>query len=149
MHRVNIDHFSGVALFVAGSALYSVSLLHFAGIYEYEKQLAVLRWCLQLFLVISTFSLMLAFVVLWILEEGSGKHGQEVGDRGDDAQIAFLVEHVAYISHLLFYVLFFMFHTPNPMREVGLTVVYEEEHASDKNSFAMRPLLHPIGPERM
>jgi hypothetical protein len=147
-HRVKFDHFFGVGLFVAGSALYSISLLHFAAIFELEKRLALVRWCLQLFLIISSFGLMLAFVILWMLEEGIGKHGEQVGDQGDDTQIAYLVEHIAYISHLLFYVIFFLFHTPNPLREVGLTVVYEAEHASDPNSVAMKPLLRPSGPGR-
>ena len=132
-----------MALFTLGSTLYSLALLRLAGIYE--KQLAFLRWCMEIFLVLSTAGLMLAFVILWAMEEGEGKHVKHMGEFEENTRIAYIVEHAAYISHLVFYVTFFLFHTPNPLEPPGLTAVYDEEHTSETRATTMRPLLRPMG----
>jgi hypothetical protein len=139
-----MDHFFGVALFTLGSSLYSLSLLRLAGIFE--KQLACLRWGLEIFLVLSTAGLMLAFVILWAMEEGSGQHVKHMGEYEENSQTAYIVEHAAYMSHLVFYVTFFSFHTPNPLEPPGLTAVYDEEYSTDPRAVTMRPLLRPAGP---
>lgn len=131
-------------LFCAGSSTYSISLLRLAG--GREKHLAKVHLAMEICLFVSTVALVLAFVILWAIEETNGQHLQHVGENnsgdGDNVQNAYIVEHTAYIVFLLFYATFFLFHTPDPMEPPGLREAYVEEHAMDPESVCMRPLMH-------
>ena len=144
LHKNNMDHFFGVTLFTVGSSLYSLALLRLAGIFE--KQLAFLRWCMEIFLMVSTAALMLAFVIIWAMEESDGRHVKHMGELEGSGRTAYIVEHAAYMSHLVFYVTFFLFHTPNPLEPPGLAAAYNEEYTSEPRATTMRPLLRPAGP---
>lgn len=137
-----MSHFSGVVLFCIGSSLFSLSLLRLAG--EREKKLAKVHLSLEIFLLLSTVGLVLAFAFVWAMEETRGDHIQHVGDEGEAQQTAYIVEHVAYLVFLLFYSTFFLFHTPNPLEPPGLREIYTEEYTNDPDGVAMKPLLRPI-----
>lgn len=96
-------------------------------------------------LFLSTVGLVLAFVILWAIEETHGKHLSHAGeiDSEDNTQNAYIVEHAAYVAFLLFYATFFAFHTPNPMEPPGLHEAYADEHVMDPEGVNMKPLLHP------
>jgi len=137
-----VNHFFGVFLFCAGSSVYSISLLRLAG--GREKHLAKIHLAMEIGLLLSTITLVLAFVILWVIEESNNHHINHMGENqeGDNVQKAYIVEHAAYVAFLLFYATFFVFHTPDPMEPPGLRETYAEEHAMDPESVCMRPLMH-------
>lgn len=139
-HKDNLNHFIGVFLFCAGSTTYSISLLRLAG--GREKHLAKIHLGMEIGLFVSTVGLVLAFVILWAIEEGKGQHLSHVGEDEDNVQSAYIVEHASYIVFLLFYATFFLFHTPDPMEPPGLRELYVEEHVTDPEGVCMRPLMH-------
>jgi hypothetical protein len=125
--------------------MYSISFLRMAG--RTHKHLANVHLALEVFLFVSAAMLVIAFVAIWAVEETDGKHAiQHVGENGDSggsARQAYIVEHAAYIAHLLFYMIFFLFHSPDPLKPPHVSGVYEgEAYAQDCGGMAMRPLLH-------
>lgn len=119
-HMDNANHFTGVGLFCLGSLMYSMAFLELVGrTHEHLRQLhQALRW----FLLLSTLVLVIAFVILWAIEENNGQHLRQ-----DEGRNAYIVEHVAYITHILFYATFFLYHTPDPNKPSRESSTYEEE----------------------
>jgi hypothetical protein len=111
-----------------------------------HQHLANVHLGLEIFLFVSTVVLVIAFVAIWVMEETSGKHSlQHVGNdtSSDNTQQAYIVEHAAYIVQLLFYMIFFLFHSPDPLKLPHVSGAYEgEAYAQDHGGVAMRPLLH-------
>jgi hypothetical protein len=138
-HKDNTQHFTGVALFCFGSFVYSVALLRLGR--ESHKHLALQHLALELFLFVSSGALLVAFILLWIEEENSGRHAkQDASDAYTSPdQKAYIVEHCAYIAHLLFYAAFFAFHTPDPMYQPTVASVYEAEMMVEMNT--LNPLI--------
>jgi hypothetical protein len=134
--------------------MYSLAFLWLAG--QTHKHLWKIHQGLGIFLFVSTVGQVFAFVVLWIMEEASGKHMAHIGDdsggNGDNTQKAYIVEHTAYMTQLLFYGTFILFHSPDPTRNPRMHGEFEAESARQKNAggegTAMRPLLfiHPTDP---
>lgn len=140
LHKDNVNHFTGVFLFCLGSSAYSISLLKLAAIRE--KKFAHIRLAMEIFLFLSSAALVIAFVTLWMLEETSGKHTD--GDGYDNTEKAYIVEHAAYMTFLLFYATFFLFHTPDPDKSPALQEIFQEEaYNRAESSVALKPLLHP------
>ena len=111
-----------------------------------HQHLANVHLGLEIFLFVSAVALVLAFVTIWVIEETGGKHSlQHVGNdtSSDNTQQAYIVEHAAYIAQLLFYMIFFLFHSPDPLKLPHVSGVYDgEAYAQDHGGVAMRPLLH-------
>lgn len=142
----NARHFTGVGLFCAGSLTYSIAFLRAAR--KDERAEAWVRDGLEWCLLGAVVALVVAFVGLWAQEESQGLHGT------DRVQNAYIVEHAAYVAHLLFYAVFFYYHTPDPDKPVKCTGKdgggnneYEREHdrGEDGSGVPMvcRPLLMP------
>ena len=140
----NARHFTGVGLFCAGSLTYSIAFLRVArrderaDTTEHAWVRDVLEWCL----LGATVVLVIAFVTLWAQEETMGMHGT------DHVQNAYIVEHAAYLSHILFYAVFFYYHTPDPDKPAKndkLAREYErdEDRGADGVPMVCRPLLMP------
>jgi hypothetical protein len=138
----NARHFTGVGLFCAGSLTYSIAFLRVArrderaDTTEHAWVRDVLEWCL----LGATVALVIAFVALWAQEETMGMHGT------DHVQNAYIVEHAAYLAHLLFYAVFFYYHTPDPDKPVtckGSEYEREEDRGADGVPMVCRPLLMP------
>ena len=127
LHKDNTQHFTGVALFCIGSFAYSVALLGLGK--ESHKHLAQQHLAMEIFLFVSSGILLVAFLLLWIEEENSGRHGKQAEPDAyiSTDQTAYILEHFAYIAHLLFYAAFFTFHTPDPMYQPNVAAVYEAE----------------------
>lgn len=122
-NRDNTSHFSGVFVFCLGSFFYSIALIRLAC--TTHEHLWQLHYALELFLFITTACLLVAFIVLWLLEENSGMHKPK---QIADTQTAYIVEHCAYLAHLLFYTAFFTFHTPDPLKDnPQVAGIYEAE----------------------
>ena len=128
-HQDNVNHFTGVALFCLGSFMYSLAFLELVGrTHEHLRQLhQALRW----FLLISTVILVITFVTLWVIEENNHQHTRN----------AYIVEHLAYITHIMFYATFFLYHTPDPNKLVRVTSTYEEEEHLHKQEGTRTPLV--------
>lgn len=133
-HQDNTNHFTGVALFCLGSFMYSMAFLELVGrTHEHLRQLhQALRW----FLLLSTTVLVIAFVILWAIEENNGQHASGGGQRN-----AYIVEHVAYITHIMFYATFFLYHTPDPNKACHVTSAYDEEEVLHKQEGTRTPLV--------
>ena len=119
-HQDNVNHFSGVALFCLGSVMYSLAFLRLAG-----KTHEHLRWvhqALRWFLLLSSMALVATFVILWAIEETKRVHTGDAGVRN-----AYIVEHVAYITQILFYATFILYHTPNPEKPIHVVWPYDSE----------------------
>ena len=130
-----------MALFCAGSALYSLAILSLAR--HTHEHLREVHNALLVFLLVTTCGLVVAFVITWQDEERKGLHTREGG-----SPTAYIIEHVAYITHVLFYGAFFLFHSPDPYKEerkFSLATREEEEmlFLSDLPD-ACRPLVPPI-----
>lgn len=129
-------------MFCVGCVLYSISILRLAG--ERDKRLAKVHHGLEIFLFVSSAFLILAFGVVWAIEEMHGKHVRHMGETEDNTQNAYIVEHVAYMVFLLFFATFFLFHTPDPTQPPGLREIYTEEYTMDPEGVTMKPLLLPV-----
>jgi hypothetical protein len=77
-----------------------------------------MRW----FLLITTLILVTVFVILWAIEDANGFHSSAGGNRN-----AYIVEHVAYVTHILFFATFVLYHSPNPEKHAHLSHVHEKE----------------------
>lgn len=140
-HRDNINHFIGVGLFCLGSSMYSIAFLWLAG--QTHKHLWRIHQGLGAFLFVSTVGQVLAFVILWVLEEESGKHMAHIGDsnngNGDSTQKAYIVEHSAYMTQILFYATFILFHSPD--QEFSDRARKGKSNDNESLGVAMLPLL--------
>lgn len=136
MHQDNTNHFGGVALFCLGSLIYSLAFLRLAG--KTHEHLRGVHQALRWFLLLTTLALAGTFVILWIVEENSGQHAKPGGTRN-----AYIVEHVAYITQILFYATFILYHTPNPDKPAKVISTSDREmlpmHDQDDPS---APLVH-------
>lgn len=139
----NARHFTGVGLFCAGSLTYSIAFLRAAR--KDERAEAWVRDGLEWCLLGAVVALVVAFVGLWAQEESQGLHGT------DRVQNAYIVEHAAYVAHLLFYAVFFYYHTPDPDKSVKFSSSAEYHHEEHEDGVAMvcRPLLMPYSSERL
>ena len=132
-YQDNARHFAGVGVFCAGSFVYSVAFIRLAATNPYDGQETV-RTVLEAFLLCSGCVLVIAFMALWMEEEDSGMHG------GHDTrtQHAYIVEHMAYLVHLLFTTVFFLYHSPDPSK--GMHDDNCEEY-QDEVPMVCRPLI--------
>lgn len=119
LHKDNTNHFLGVGLFCVGSSLYSISFVLLAG--RTHQHLRAVHNALLAFLLLSTCALALAFILLWRDEEAKGQHSASGG-----SQNAYIVEHVAYITHVLFYATFFLYHSPDINKSPHVFSTYEQ-----------------------
>lgn len=136
LHRINYEHFSGVFLFCLGSFMYCMALLRLGE--QTHAHLAPLHAILEYALFFSSMALVTTFVVLWVMEENAGKHGR---DPSDPTQKAFILEHAAYLTQLLFYAAFFLFHSPDPCRDTVEKIYDEENNSAGIELGTMSPLI--------
>ena len=101
-HMDSINHPIGVGCFCSGTILYSFICLRLAA-KSREHSYFVIYDTLEWFLITTTILLGLLFISLWISSD----------------KISYLPEHLAYIFHLLFYMVFMAYHTPNPFKVVS------------------------------
>jgi hypothetical protein len=130
LRKDNFEHFFGVFVFCLGSFMYSIVMIRLCE--ESYPHLAQLHLWLEVFLFLSSGILVLAFVIVWFNEEVNNQHKKTVDSEtmiayDDPNQSAFIVEHCAYISFLLFYAVFFLFHTPDYKREPFVDGVFSGE----------------------
>lgn len=139
-HQDNFNHFTGVALFCAGSALYSLAILSLAR--HTHEHLHAVHNALLAFLLVTTCILVVAFAITWQDEENRGLHTSNGGSPN-----AYIVEHVAYITHVLFYGAFFLFHSPDPYKQPrGFSTGTQEDEMLFLSDLpdVCRPLVPPI-----
>ena len=148
-HRDNTNHFVGVGLFCMGSSMYSIAFLWLAG--QTHKHLWKIHQGLASFLFVSSVAQVFAFMVLWILEDTSGQHMPHIGDSKDgvsgdnNTQTAYIVEHSAYMTQLLFYATFILFHSPDQEFSERARRGKNSNGDNEQIGVAMLPLLHPSG----
>ena len=139
-HKDSFNHFTGVTLFCVGSALYSLAILALAR--HTHEHLHAVHNALLVFLLVTTCILVVAFAITWQDEENSGVHTSNGGSPN-----AYIVEHVAYITHVLFYGAFFLFHSPDPYKK---PIPFSSGTQEDEMLFlsdlpdVCRPLVPPI-----
>lgn len=125
LHKDTGNHFAGVGTFCIGSFLYSLVFIRLGAISH--KHLRLLHQWLMGFLLLTTVGLVVGFVASWAIEEKNGQHNDK--PREEFARKAYIVEHAAYVSHLLFYLGFFSFHSPNPNVSPLMGCGYDDEAA--------------------
>jgi hypothetical protein len=121
LHKDNANHFSGVFAFCLGTFLYSIAILRLADLTH--QHLWQIHTILEIFLIFSSGTLLVSFLILWVMEENAGKHSAYV----NQDQNAYIVEHCAYLAHLLFFTAFLAFHTPDPLKPPRVAGIYEAE----------------------
>ncbi len=135
----NTRHFIGVGFFCLGSVVYSLAFVRLAA--TTEERLEMVHAVMEAFLLLSVAALVVSFVSLWAEEERDGKHSGGLNSR--QVQNAYIVEHTAYIVHLVFYASFFLYHTPDiekiPGRHVG-----EGYEDPDAELEGMPMVCHPL-----
>ncbi len=133
-YQDNMRHFAGVGVFCAGSFVYSVAFIRLAATNPYDGHESV-RTVLEAFLLCSGGVLVITFMALWMEEEDSGMHS------GHDTrtQHAYIVEHMAYLVHLLFYTVFFLYHSPDPCKNTNNDS--DREYDRDDVPMVCRPLI--------
>lgn len=143
VHRDNLNHFIGVATFCMGSFAYSLAFVRLAATSKDDRE--VLHALMEALLLLGVVLLVIAFVGLWFEEEKNGWH---TSDAGKGRQTAYIIEHAAYMGHLLFYALFFLYHSPNWDKSVDRSVVgeayydHQDHHeARDGTPMVCRPLI--------
>lgn len=134
LHQDNANHFAGVAVFCLGSFMYSIAFLQLAG--RTHEHLRKLHQALRWFLLLTTIILVGTFVILWAIEENDGRHGRDGGPRN-----AYIVEHVAYITQILFYATFILYHTPNPDKSPHVIVPNSSYHTVPDENDSSTPLV--------
>lgn len=134
VHKENTQHFLGVGIFCAGSFGYSLALVRLAATSDDDREL--LHACLEGFLLLCVVVLVLSFVGLWIEEENDGRHARNTPD-----QSAYIVEHAAYIVQVVFYALFFLYHSPNPNKRTDGYSIGTEEYEPGTVPMVCRPLI--------
>ena len=105
-HKENLQHFIGVGVFCAGSFAYSLAIIRLAATSKDDKE--VLHACMDGTLLLYVVVLVISFVFLWVEEENSGMHSSH----SEEPKSAYIVEHGAYIAQVVFYALFFLYHSP-------------------------------------
>jgi hypothetical protein len=144
LNKDTVNHFGGVGFFCLGSLVYSSVFIRLGWISHWH--LRNLHQALMVFLIVSTAVLVVAFVSLWTME-------QNQGGRGNVPLRAYIVEHAAYITHILFYLGFFSFHSPNPdlsphvCAEYGAEMLVLDE--SGRGVEVCQPLMLPTIPENI
>jgi hypothetical protein len=131
-------HFTGVGVFCCGSFVYSCIFLVLGS--SSHRHLHTLHLWLMIFLLVTTGGLVLSFVALWAIEENTGQHAITTVERK-----AYLVEHAAYMAHLLFYLGFISFHSPGlDSDSLKACVYYEAEMMArgDEAAAVCQPLVH-------
>ena len=128
--------------------MYSIAFLWLAG--QTHKHLWKIHQGLGAFLFCSSVGQVIAFVVLWVLEEENGQHMAHIGDsndgNGDNTQKAYIVEHSAYMTQILFYATFILFHSPDQeLNERKARARGGGGGDKEPLGVAMLPLLHPSG----
>jgi hypothetical protein len=129
-HKDNTQHFLGVFVFCLGTTIYSIVLIRLCE--ESHPHLARVHFWLEFFLLLTSGALVLAFVIVWLHEEANNHHKSS----DDPNQYAYIIEHCAYISFLLFYSGFFLFHTPDDAEKEFVNGVYQGEQDT-----VLRPLV--------
>jgi len=142
-HRDNTQHFIGVGVFCAGSFAYSMALVRLAATSTDDKEL--LHACMDGTLLLCVVMLVVSFVLLWVEEEQSGLHngsgGGGITKENRIPQSAYLVEHGAYIAQVVFYMLFFLYHSPNKINDMDGYIGGEEYEGVSGTPMVCRPLI--------
>lgn len=144
LHQDTGNHFAGVGAFCLGSLLYSMVFIRLGAISH--KHLRLLHQMLMGFLLVATIGLVVSFVAVWAIEEKNGQHFKESRSYSEPSRKAYIVEHAAYVTHLLFYLGFFSFHSPNPNVSPYISSGYEDEaillsNMQDERASACQPLI--------
>ena len=125
--------------------LYSISLIRLASSPGTQHEhLHNVHVAMEAFLLLSSGILCISFVALWFSEESNGQH-----DKGyNGPQNAYIVEHITYVTHVLFYATFFLYHSPDITKPAELGVSHETEdgYYVNNNSSVRRPLIHAMTP---
>lgn len=129
-HKDNTQHFLGVFVFCLGTTIYSIVLIRLCE--ESHPHLARVHFWLEFSLLLASAVLVLAFVIVWLNEEANSHHNSS----NDPNQYAYIIEHCAYITYLLFYAGFFLFHTPDDTEKEFVNGVYQGEQDT-----VLRPLV--------
>lgn len=137
-------HFVGVFIFCLGTFIYSVVMLRLCQ--ESHPHLAQLHFGLELFLFLTSGMLVVAFAIVWFNEEINNQHKKKIDSEtmiayDDPNQAAFIIEHCAYISFILFYAGFFLFHTPDMYRDAFVDGVFTGEMET-VGMQTLNPLVH-------
>lgn len=134
-HKDNTQHFLGVGVFCAGSFGYSLALVRLAATSKDDKE--VLHACMDGTLLLCVVVLVVSFVMLWVEEEQDGLHAGK-----DGVQSAYVVEHGAYIAQLVFYMFFFLYHSPNRLKDAEEGYIGGEEYEGVSGTpMVCRPLI--------
>ena len=146
VHKDNTRHFIGVGLFCLGSFAYSFAFVRLAR--TGEDKMELLHANMEGFLLLAVVALVISFVTLWVEEENDGRHS---GAEGVGAQHAYIVEHAAYVVHLLFYSFFFLYHSPDTHKVPGRYVVggeyyHDDSFAPSETSSSMQDHQHGMIP---
>jgi phosphatidylserine synthase len=95
-HSDSDNHYLGVGIFCVGSFVYSFVLLRLA--HSEDPQYHHIYTIMEILLVVVSGVLVISYITAWALKDPSD----------------YISEHMAYVAHLLFFLLFFAFHTPDP-----------------------------------
>lgn len=125
VHQDMGNHFAGVGAFCLGSLLYSMVFIRLGAMSH--KHLRLLHQWLMVFLLVATTALVVSFVAVWAIEERDGQHARDSNGYIAPSRKAYIVEHAAYVAHLLFYLGFFVFHSPNPNIPTYINSNYDDE----------------------
>lgn len=120
IRRDTSGHFLGVGLFCIGSFVYSTAFIRLAATHARDATRELVRTVLEAFLLMSTIALFISFVALWVIEEHRSTR---------EASQGYIVEHAAYLTHLLFYTVFFLYHSPDPEK------VYCSNRGADRSDY--------------
>lgn len=114
-----------------GSFTYSLALVRLARTSKDKKE--KLHALLEAYLLFAVVGLVVSFVTIWAKEEDEGKHAPTAPS--NNVQHAYIVEHTAYMVHLVFSTLFFLYHSPDRTKYVP--------NGKEKNNVPMecRPLI--------
>lgn len=130
----NLNHFAGVAIFCIGSFMYSFAFIRLsAASHDHLKRI---HMGLEVFLLISASTLVITFVALWFQEEQAINNGM-VG--AGYTRTAYIVEHVSYLVHVLFYAIFFSFNSADPFKQPNAYSDYTNEN--DEECGPCKPLI--------
>jgi hypothetical protein len=95
-HSDSNNHYLGVGIFCVGSFTYSFVLLKLAQ--TEDPQYHHIYTTMEVLLLVTSGILVISYMTAWSLNDPSD----------------YISEHMAYVAHLLFFILFFAFHTPDP-----------------------------------
>lgn len=95
-HTDSENHNLGVGIFCVGSFVYSFILLRIAKLGD--PGYAHIYTSVEILLFVASGVLVITYITSWALNDPSD----------------YISEHMAYVAHLLFFILFFLYHTPDP-----------------------------------